>query len=97
MKKLNSLEYLKLNKLQRFLYDAKEFFCAIPGWFVGLFVKFFAIVKDAAIRIKDGFLDIIMTFVKGNWAVKLSFLIFGFGTLYYGQIARGILFLLFDI
>lgn len=97
MKKLNSLEYLKLNKLQRFLYDAKEFFCAIPGWFVGLFVKFFAIVKDAAIRIKDGFLDIIMTFVKGNWAVKLSFLIFGFGNLYYGQIARGILFLLFEV
>ena len=97
MKKLNALEYLKLNKLQRFLYDAKGFFCAIPGWFIGLFVKFFGIVKDAAIRVKDGFLDIIMTFVKGNWAVKLSFLIFGFGNLYYGQIARGILFLLFEV
>ena len=97
MKKLNTLEYLKLNKLQRFLYDAKGFFCAIPGWFVGLFVKLFAIIKDGAIAIKDGFLDIITTFVKGNWAVKLSFLIFGFGNLYYGQIARGILFLLFEI
>ena len=97
MKKLNTLEYLKLKKLQRFLYDAKGFFCAIPGWFVGLFVKLFAIIKDGAIAIKDGFLDIITTFVKGNWAVKLSFLIFGFGNLYYGQIARGILFLLFEI
>lgn len=97
MKKLNTLEYLKLNKLQRFLYDAKGCFCAIPGWFVGLFVKLFAIIKDGAIAIKDGFLDIITTFVKGNWAVKLSFLIFGFGNLYYGQIARGILFLLFEI
>ena len=97
MKKLNTLEYLKLNKLQKFLYDAKGFFCAIPGWFVGIFVKFFAIVKDFFIGIKDGFLDIVTTFVKGNWAVKLSFLIFGFGNLYYGQIARGILFLLFEV
>ena len=47
--------------------------------------------------IKDGFLDIVSTFVQGNWAVKLSFLIFGFGNLYYGQIARGILFLIFEI
>ena len=97
MKKLSTLEYLKLNKFQQFLYDAREFFCSIPGWFVRLVLKFVGIVKDFAIGIKDGFLDIIHTFVKGNWAVKLSFLIFGLGNIYYGQIARGILFFLFEV
>ena len=97
MKKLNTLEYLKLNKFQKFLYDLREFFCAIPGWFVGLFVSLWELIKNFAIKIKDGFMDIIMTFVKGNWAVKLSFLIFGLGNIYYGQIARGILFFLFEV
>ena len=97
MKKLNTLEYLKLNKFQKFLYDLREFFCAIPGWFVGLFVSLWNFIKDFAIKIKDGFIDIITTFTKGNWAVKLSFIIFGFGNIYYGQIARGILFFLFEV
>ena len=97
MKKLNTLEYLKLNKFQKLLYDLREFFCAIPGWFVGLFVSLWELIKNFAIKIKDGFMDIIMTFVKGNWAVKLSFLIFGLGNIYYGQIARGILFFLFEV
>ena len=97
MKKLNTLEYLKLNKFQKFFYDVGEFFSAIPGWFMGIMLGLFTAVKDFAISIKDGFIDIITTFTKGNWAVKLSFIIFGFGNLYYGQIARGILFLLFEI
>lgn len=97
MKKLNTLEYLKLNKFQKLLYDLREFFCAIPAWFVGLFVSLWELIKNFAIKIKDGFMDIIMTFVKGNWAVKLSFLIFGLGNIYYGQIARGILFFLFEV
>ncbi len=97
MKKLNALEYLKLNRLQKLLYDMGTLFAAIPGWFLGIILGFVNVVKNAAIAIKDGFMDIIMTFVKGNWAVKLSFVIFGFGNLYYGQIARGILFLVFEI
>lgn len=97
MKKLNTLEYLKLNKFQKLLYDLREFFCSIPAWFVGLFVSLWELIKNFAIKIKDGFMDIIMTFVKGNWAVKLSFLIFGLGNIYYGQIARGILFFLFEV
>ena len=97
MKKLNTLEYLKLNKFQRFLYDVKEFFCKIPGWFWGLILSLVGIIMDFAISIKDGAVDIFTTFTKGNWAVKLSFLIFGFGNIYYGQIGRGILFFLFEV
>ena len=97
MKKLNTLEYLKLNKFQAFLYDAKVFFCSIPGWIVKLFLSLWALIKDVALFFKNGAVDIVTTFTKGNWAVKLSFLIFGFGNIYYGQIMRGVLFLLFEI
>ena len=97
MKKLNDLEYLKLSKFQAFVYNLKMFFCAIPGWFKNLFLTIFASIKNAAIAVKDEFVDIFHTFTKGNWAVKLSFLVFGLGNIYYGQIMRGVLFLLFEL
>ena len=97
MKRLNDLEYLKLSKFNAFLYNVKMFFCAIPGWFVGIFAKLWSFIKNCGVSIKDEFVDIFKTFTEGNWAVKLSFLIFGFGNLYYGQILRGVLFLLFEV
>ena len=97
MKKLNDLEYLKLNKLAAFWYKLRLFFCAIPGWFAAVGLKIWEFIKACGIYIKDEAVDIFTTFTKGNWAVKLSFLIFGFGNLYYGQIMRGILFLVFEI
>ncbi len=97
MKRLSDLEYLKLNKFQAFLYNLKLFFCAIPGWLKKLGLSILNFFKNCGIGIRDEFLDIGRTFSKGNWAVKLSFFIFGFGNLYYGQILRGILFLLFEL
>ena len=96
MKRLNDLDYLKLSKFAAFRYNLALFFCAIPGWLWGgclLIANFF---KKCAIGIKDEILDIGRTFPKGNWAVKLSFFIFGFGNLYYGQVLRGLLFVLFE-
>ena len=97
MKRLTDLEYLKLNKFQAFLYKLKLFFVAIPRWFLNIFISIWEFIKSCGLAIKDEVVDIVTTFTKGNWAVKLSFLIFGFGNFYYGQIARGILFLLFEI
>ena len=97
MKKLTDLEYLKLNKFQAFLYDLKRFLWAIPAFFVKLGVTIVEFFKDLGIGVKDEVMDIVTTFTKGNWAVKLSFLIFGFGNFYYGQIMRGLLFLLFEV
>ncbi len=97
MKKLSDLQYLKLTKLQQFWYNFLMFLCAIPQRLVNLgkgignfFVKCF-------LKVKNGCIDIGYTFAKGNWAVKLSFLVFGMGNLYYGQVLRGLLFLLFEI
>ena len=97
MKRLNDLDYLKLNKFQAFWYKLKLFICAIPLWFKRLGLAIVDFFKTCGRAIKSEFSDIGSTFARGNWAVKLSFLIFGFGNLYYGQILRGILFLLFEI
>ena len=97
MKRLSDLDYLKLSKTQAFIYKFKLFLCAIPLWFKNLLLQIFNFFKKCLTSVKDGFLDIIHTFTKGNWAVKLSFIIFGFGNFYYGQILRGILFLVFEI
>ena len=97
MKRLNSLEYLKLSKSEALWYDVKLFFSKIPGWFKNLFVKLWLTIKSFFVGIKDGVIDIINTFKKGNWAVKLSFISFGAGNMYYGQVLRGILFLVFEI
>ncbi len=97
MKKLTDLEYLKLNKLQAFVYNLKLFLCAVPGWIKNLGIAIWKVIRNFFLGIRDGLVDIGSTFKNGNWAVKLSFFIFGFGNLYYGQILRGLLFLLFEI
>ena len=98
MKRLSDLEYLKLSKIQAFGYNFKLFFLStFPKWLWGLCLSFFSIIKNCGLGIKNLFVDIFATFRDGNWAVKLSFLLFGFGNLYYGQIGRGILFLVFEI
>ena len=97
MKRLNDLEYLKLSKSEAFLYKLKLFFCAIPLWFKALGLAIANFFKNCGLAVRDEVVDIGTTFTKGNWAVKLSFLIFGFGNLYYGQIMRGLLFLLFEV
>ncbi len=97
MKKLNDLEYLKLNKFQAFVYKLKLFIFAIPLWFKNLFLQIWDGLKNCVFAVRDEIMDIVTTFAQGNWAVKLSFLIFGFGNLYYGQFMRGLFFLAFEI
>lgn len=96
MTKLSDLQYLKLTKPQRLWYHLTLFFLGIPHWFVNLGRGILGFFKKIGLSIKNFFVDIGTTFVKGNWAVKLSFFIFGFGNLYYGQIMRGLFFMLFE-
>ena len=97
MKRLTDLEYLRLNKFNAFLYKLKLFIFAIPLWFVGVGKAIWKFLKKCGLAIKDEFVDIFTTFTKGNWAVKLSYFIFGFGNFYYGQFLRGLLFLAFEV
>jgi len=96
MNKLNDLQYLKLNKLQKFAYKLKLFIAGIPRFLLKLLLGFLGFFKKIGLGIKAFFVDIFTTFTKGNWAVKLSYFIFGFGNIYYGQILRGLFFFLFE-
>ena len=98
MKRLSDLEYLRLSKPAALWYNIKLFILyTFPLWlWNSLCVGTWKLLKKAGVAIRDEFVDIGTTFIKGNWAVKLSFLIFGFGNLYHGQIARGLLFLCFE-
>ena len=97
MNRLNDLDYLKLNKFQAFFYNLKLFFCAIPSWLLDVLLSILGFFKNCWLWLRDEVLDIGRTFKRGNWAVRLSFVIFGVGNLFYGQILRGIFFLLFEV
>ena len=96
MSKLSDLQYLKLTRKQKMLYNLKLFFLCIPGFFVALGRGILNFFKKCGLGIKNEFVDIGTTFTRGNWAVKVSFLVFGFGNFFHGQILRGILFFLFE-
>lgn len=97
MKKYSDLEYLKLNKLQRFFYKLAQFFIGIPFWFWGIIKAVGRFFKMLGIRIKDECVDIFQTFKNGDYKTRVSFFIMGFGSIARKQILRGVIFLLFEI
>ena len=97
MKQLNTLEYLRLNKIQRLIYKIQEFFCAIPGRTVSFFKKLGTKILDFFKFLIDDVVGIGVTFKKGSWKTRVSYLIMGFGNLARKQILRGLLFLLFEV
>ncbi len=97
MKRISDIDYLKLTKIQAITYKFILFVFAIPQYIKGFGIAILKFIKNIGRGIIEEFNNIANTFKDGNWAVKLSFLIFGLGNMYYGQILRGILFLLFEI
>ena len=75
MKQLNTLEYLRLNKIQRLIYKIQEFFCAIPGRTVSFFKKLGTKILDFFKFLIDDVVDIGVTFKKGSWMTRVSYLI----------------------
>ena len=97
MKKLNDLDYLRLNKFEAFLYNLRLFILALPSKALNGARAVGRLSVRAALYLWRELGDIYSTFKRGNWAIRLSFLVFGLGNLYYGQILRGILFFIFEI
>lgn len=97
MKRLTDLQYLQLHWFGKLAYNLKCVICGIPGWFLNLFRKIGRFFKKLGIGIKDEFVDIYKTFVKGSWQTKVSYFVMGFGSVTRGQIGRGILFFLFEV
>lgn len=96
MNKLDDLEYLRLDKYRAFWYRFKLMLYAIVLGLRNTVRRVPGLVRRGFSAIKRGVVDITSTFRDGNWAVRLSFFIFGFGNIYYGQVMRGMLFLLFE-
>ena len=97
MEKLTDLEYLKLNRWQKFLYKFVNFFISIP-FAIWHFIKFLGLkIKDITLKIWNGLKEIVLLFINGSWKTKLSYVFMGFGNISRGQIFRGILFMIFEI
>lgn len=91
------VEYRQLNPFQRFAHNFKKFIFNVPH----AVANFFIAVGKASVRffkgIGNGFKNYGVTFVKGDWATKLSYLIFGFGDIHKGKYYKGILFFLTEV
>ena len=96
MKKLTRSEYFKLNVIQKALYNILLFLCAIPTTAGKIAVAAGKGIKGLCIKFKDNIVDLFVTFKKGSWQTRVSYLIMGFGNITRGQILRGLLFLGFE-
>lgn len=97
MEKLDSLEYLHLNKWQRFTYNLALFFTSIPGFFKNLFLAIGRFFKKLGLGIANFFRNIVLFFIHGDWKTKVSYVIMGFGSILRGQWLRGLLFLAMEV
>ena len=94
---LNDLDYLRLSKIQAFLYNIVHIFKAIPGWFLKVIKAIGQFFVNLFVTIKDDIVDSLNIFKNGDYKTKLSFLFMGFGHITRGQVLKGILFILFEI
>lgn len=96
MRKKSDLEYLRLNKFQKMLYKLGYFFTSIPRYLLA-FIKMIGTFFDKAFKkVVNEFKFIITTFTHGSWKTKVSYGIMGFGNISRGQVAKGLLFFLFE-
>ena len=96
MKLYSDLEYLKLSKGRRFLYNVACFFAAIPRWFAKIGIAIGRFFKNLFVGIGKELKDLVTAFVHGDWKTKASYIVMGFGNIARGQILRGLLFLAFE-
>lgn len=91
------IDYKQLNPFQRFAYNSKEFFKGLPGKISGFFKSLVKTIVNFFVGIGKGVSGFFTTFVKGDWATKLSYFIFGIGDLHKGKYYKGILFFLAEV
>ena len=96
MKRYSDLEFLRLSKGQKFLYNFLSFFVSVPRSVANLFIGIGRCIKNLFVGVGRDVGEVFSTFAKGDWKTKLSFVIMGFGSMARGQVLRGLLFLLFE-
>lgn len=91
------VEYKQLNPFQRFAHNFKKFILNIPHALASFFKGIGKAIVGFFTGIGKGFKNYGVTFVKGDWATKLSYLIFGIGDIHKGKYYKGILFFLTEV
>ena len=93
---MTDLDYLKLNKPAKTLYDLKRFLAALPGRVLGGVKGLFLVIVSFFKGIGLAVFDLITTFINGDWKTRVAYFVMGFGSCARGQWGRGILFFLFQ-
>lgn len=91
------IDYVQLNPFQKFWYNFKKFFKALPSNIVKFFVAIGNFFKKIGLGIGRGFAGYFSRFIKGDWATKLSYVVMGFSNIVRGQIIKGLLFLAVEV
>ena len=91
------LGIMRSGAVRRAAFRLGALISSLPWAVIGLLAGLLNAVRSFGIRLYSGAVDTLCTFLRGGVAVRLSFLIFGLGNIFYGQVARGIFFLLFEL
>ncbi len=91
------VEYKQLNPFQKFAHNFKRGITNFPKKLAGFFKGIFSAIVGFFTGIGKGVANYFTTFVKGDWATKLSYLIFGVGDLHKGKYYKGILYFLTEV
>ena len=95
---MTKLQYLSLTKPERFLVNVGDFFRN----FAKGFVNFFKGIPNKLLKfwnhtLTAPFKTLYRAWVKGSWMVRGNFLLFGFYQITHREIARGILYFLYEV
>lgn len=91
------IDYKQLNPFQKFAYNFTNFFKKLPGRVAGFFKAIGRFFVRLFTGIGKGVANYVTRFIKGDWTVKLSYVVFGFGNMMKGQIIKGLLFLATEV
>lgn len=91
------VEYKQLNPFQRFAHNFKRGLFNAPKKIANFFKGIVMAIVNFFVGIGKGFANYGTTFVKGDWATKLSYLIFGIGDIHKGKYYKGILYFLAEV
>lgn len=97
MPERNSLDYFKLNRIQKLLCRAVWALQAVPKTIARLFLALLDWFKKVFVNIKNCASELIGIFRRGNYLTRISYLIMGFGHYFRGQPLRGMLFTAFQL
>lgn len=94
---MTKIEYLSLSKGERFFVRFIGFFTGIGKGFVNFFRKMPSFFMKLWMKITAPFYVLEDAMVNGNWMTRTNFLVCGFSQLCRHQVARGILYLLYEV